>query len=255
MATYDREEMWPQYQPETEKIKENKMNFNEARNLEGQKNAKGYQEGVSMQGTITALIDPQRIFTTNGKPTQRIQLTDAMGESQKVKVFLGNGPDILLSDINTMQSFTDLAMNRYKGAITYMAFWDNMHPPQGQSPATQLNAATQEIIDRHIHPQQTAAGAIQDHMAGPAPAINAAPAAIPQQAYNLPTQTPPPTQQDYEVKERKKVLGMCFTNLLAGRLAAICPTEMEKDLGAIAALWRLSAICIDGTGQVEGPNI
>ena len=221
------------------------MNFQDARNLEGQKNAKGYQEGVSMQGTIMALVDPQRIFTTNGKPTQRIQLKDALGETLKVKVFLGNGPDILQADVNTVQQFTDLAMNRFKGNITYMAFWDNIHPPQ-TPPQSQLNTATQEIIGRYRQP--SAGEQIQDHMAGGQP-VDASGGSYPtpQPAYNPP---PQPTQQDYEVKERKKVLGMCFTNLLSGRLAAICPTEMEKDLGAIAALWRLSAICIDGTGQV-----
>lgn len=222
------------------------MNFQEARNLEGQKNAKGYQQGVSMTGTVRALIDPQRIFTTNGKPTQRIQLQDTAGETLKVKVFLGNGPDIMASDVGTLQSFSDLAMNRFKGNITYMAFWDNMHPPQGQP--TQLTPEKQAIINQA---RGTAGQQIQDRMGGPAPAVNTPPAGTPQQAYNPHPQVPPPTQQDYEAKEREKVLGMCFTNLLAGRLAAICPTEMEKDVGAIAALWRLSAMCIDGTGRVS----
>ncbi len=202
-------------------------NFQEARNLEGQKNDKGYQQGVSMQGTIMALVDPQRIFTTNGKPTQRIQLRDAVGETCKVKVFLGNGPDILQTDVNTLQTFSDLAMNRFKGSITYMAFWDNMHPPQGQP--VQLTPEKQAIIDNQFKqptPQQ-AAGAIKDRMAG---------------------QQPP--QVDYAAKEREKVLGMCFTNILSGRLAAVPASELEKDLGEIAAMWRLAAMCIDGTGRV-----
>ena len=137
MSMYSRDEMRPEYQPETEESKEQEMNFQEARNLEGQKNAKGYQQGVSMTGTIVALVDPQRIFTTNGKPTQRIQLLDDLGESCKVKVFLGNGPDILAADVRTVQSFSDLAMNRYKNNVTYMAFWDNMHPPQAAPPQQQ----------------------------------------------------------------------------------------------------------------------
>ena len=213
------------------------MNFQEARNLEGQKNAKGYQSGVSMTGIVQALVDPQRIFTTNKKPTQQIILVDAQGESQKVKVFLGNGPDMLPADVGTTQTFSDLAMNRYKGNISYMAFWDNMHPPQpAQQGATHLNAATQAIIDRHRQP--LAGQQVQDHMGGQV---------IPDSA--------PILQDNYAAKEREKVLGMCFTNLLAGRLAAVCPTEMEKDMGAIAALWRLAAMCIDGTGRVtEDPN-
>ena len=222
-------------------VKEQKMNFQEARNLEGQKNAKGYQQGVSMTGTIVALVDPQRIFTTNGKPTQRIQLLDDLGESCKVKVFLGNGPDILVADVRTVQSFTDLAMNRYKGNVTYMAFWDNMHPPQGQPTPTHLTAETQAIIDQHLRPQP-AAEAIQDRMGGTVgPNPN---------TYTPPPPTPPPTQQDYQAKEREKLLGMCFTNILAGRMAAAPASELEKDLGEIAAMWRLAAMCIDGTGRV-----
>ena len=218
------------------------MNFQEARNLEGQKNAKGYQQGVSMTGTIQGLIDAQRIFTTNGKPTKRIQLLDALGESLTVKVFLGNGPDILPTDVGTVQQFTDLAMNLYKGNVTYMAFWDNMHPPQGQPQAAHLNAATQAIIDKHRQP--SASQQIMDHVGGQVPR---------DPSTNCPD--PPIPQIDYAAKERKKVLGMCFTNLLSGRLAAVCPTEMEEDLGAIAALWRLAAICIDGTGQItDKPN-
>ncbi len=243
MSMYSRDEMRPEYQPETEESKEQKMNFQEARNLEGQKNAKGYQQGVSMAGQIQALIDPARIFTTNKKPTQRIQLTDAQGETQKVKIFLGNGPDILLTDVGTVQSFSDLAMNRYKGNVTYMAFWDNMHPPQGQPTPTHLTAETQAIIDRH---RETAGQQVMDHVGNVQPVD-------PTSKYPDPP-VPHLTQQDYEAKERKKVLGMCFTNLLSGRLSNMFAVDMEKDLGEIAALWRLAAICIDGTGQIEKPG-
>ncbi len=223
-------------------------NFQEARNLEGQKNAKGYQQGVSMTGTVQALIDPTRIFTTNGKPTQRIQLLDALGESLKVKVFLGNGPDILPTDVGTQQSFTDLAMNRYKGNISYMAFWDNMHPPQGQPQSTQLNAATQAIINSHRPPTAgQAVEAIGNRMVGSEQTSRP----TPQQSQFPPLPDPIPAQVDYAAKEREKVLGMCFTNLLSGRLSNTPAIELEKDLGEIAAIWRLAAMCIDGTGRVE----
>ncbi len=209
-------------------------NFQEARNVEGQKNAKGYQQGVSMTGTIQALVDPQRIFTTNGKPTQRIQLLDALGETCKVKVFLGNGPDIMSTDVGTQQSFTDLAMNRFKNNISYMAFWDSMHAPQGQP--TQLTPEKQAIINQA---RGTAA-----------PPVNGPPAGTPQQAYNPPPQAAPPTQQDYEAKERKKVVGMCFANLLAARLQLTPAVEILQDTGELQAIWQLSNMCIDGMGQV-----
>ena len=227
--------------------KEQEMNFQEARNLEGQKNAKGYQQGVSMTGQILTLIDSARIFTTNQKPTQRITLCDNQGETQRVKVFLGNGPDILLADIGTTQSFTDLVMNRYKGNISYMAFWDNMHPPQGLSPTpeitpTQLNAATQAIIDRHRKP--TAGQQGMDHMGG-AQSVDAS-------GGSYPTPQPPiPTQQDYQAKERKKVVGMCFTNLLAARLTNTLAIEVFADKEELSALWQLANICVDGTAQVD----
>ncbi len=235
------------------------MNFHEARNLEGQNNAKGYQQGVSMIGTVQALIDPQRIFTTNKKPTQRIQLLDAQGETCKVKVFLGNGPDILPSDVGTLQQFTDLAMNKYKGNITYMAFWDNMHPPQGQS--THLNAATQAIIDKHLRPEQ-AAEEIQDHMAGPITPTDPStkypdqpipPARTPiNQTYTPP---PQPTQQDYEAKEREKVIGMCMCGHVNARLVHTPATELLEDKAQFAALWQIATRIVDGTGQVtDGPN-
>ncbi len=211
-------------------------NFQDARNLEGQKDGKGYQVGIDMVGMVVS-IRPKE-FNKQGKPTQQIVIADSMGETQTVKIWLGNGPDIMPTDINTQQSFQQLAVNPWQGKIYYKAFWDNMHPPQ---PSTQLNPQTQAVIDQQFQQPtgQQAAGAIQDRMAPQA----GPPATVPQ------------TQVDYAAKEREKVLGMCFTNLLAGRLAAVCPTEMEKDLGAIAALWRLSAMCIDGTGMVtDKPN-
>ncbi len=116
--------------------------------------------------------------------------------------------------------------------------------PQGP---TQLNPQTQAIINeaRNRSPQQ-AAGAIQDHMAGPVNPIDP--------TSNVPDR-PIPSPQDYAAKEREKVLGMCFTNILAGRMAAIPASELEKDLAEIAAMWRLAAMCIDGTGRVgDTPN-
>ena len=113
-----------------------------------------------------------------------------------------------------------------------------MHPPQDQPQAAHLTPETQAIIDSRLRPKQ-AAQEIENHFGS---------------AVNSPPPVPQPTQQDYEAKERKKVLGMCFTNILAGRMAAVPAFELEKDLGEIAAMWRLAAMCIDGTGQIEKPS-
>ena len=105
--------------------------------------------------------------------------------------------------------------NRFKAVNPQYA-----NQPQQQPQPTQLTPAVQQQINAARSPQQ-AAQQIMDTMGGTA------------------TVTPPNP-------DRERVLGMCFTNLLAGRLAAVCPTEMEKDLGVIAAIWRLAAVCIDG---------
>lgn len=212
------------------------MSFQDARNLEGQKDAKGYQIGVSMIGTIMS-IQPKE-YNKQGKPTQQIVLTDTAGETQKVKVWLGNGPDIQSSDINTQQSFTSLGVNPWQGKMYYKAFWDNMHPPQGQS--THLTAETQAIIDRH---RGTAGQQIMDRMGGNETG--------PVQGSVTSSQN----QVDYKAEERKKIVGMCFTNLLAARLYHVPACEIVDDTGEIAALWQLSNMCFDGTGQVqEGPS-
>ena len=241
MSMYDKDEMYPQYQPEIDEIKENAMSFQDARNLEGQMDAKGYQLGVSMIGTIVS-IQPKE-YNKQGKPTQQIVLTDTVGETQKVKIWLGNGPDILPSDINTQQSFTSLGVNPWQGKIYYKAFWDNMHPPQGE--ATHLNAETQAIIDRH---RGTAGQQVMDRMGGIEPRDPS--------GGSYPTPEPAlPTQRDYQAEERKKIVGMCFTNLLAARLYHVPACEIVDDTGEIAALWQLSNMCFDGTGQVaDQPN-
>ena len=217
------------------------MNFQEARNLEGQKNAKGYQMGVKMPGTVMALIDIKRVFTTNGKPTQQIHLQDSLGETQKVKIFLGNGPDILQTDVTTKQQFTDLAMNRFKGHVTYMAFWDNMHPPQ-----THLNPQTQAIIDEQFQSPtgQQAASAVMDYMGGQqSPNIT-------RKSYTSPPQTSPPTQQDYEAKDRKKAIGMCMHGYLVAEIGRRPLIELFEDKATLQAAYQLGVICVDGMAQV-----
>ena len=215
------------------------MNFQEARNLEGKKNAKGYQAGVSMSGTVQAIIDPQRIFTTNGKPTQRIQLLDDLGESCKVKVFLGNGPDILAADVRTVQSFSDLAMNRYKGQVSYMAFWDNMHPPQGQpQPSTELNSQAQAIIDQQF--KQPAVGQqVQAILSPQAPAPAQQPVPVVGQggqpgAYTPPRQAPPAAQPDWDEIARGKVrCKLVCAAIQSGQLEVSCEDDFEGWMGYI----------------------
>ncbi len=214
------------------------MNFQTVDGLMGQKDSKGYQIGVPGMTSTIREISPAE-YNKQGKHIQQVKLQDSQGRVEKVKIYLGNGPEILPTDVNTLQMFQQVALNDYKGTRYYMAFWDNMHPPQGQPQAAHLNAATQAIIDKHREPQaaEQMAGATADSQRMQGDSFHQ------------------PTQQDYAAKEREKVLGMCFTNLLSGRLSNMFAVDMEKDLGEIAAIWRLAAMCIDGTGRVtEEPN-
>ena len=120
---------------------------------------------------------------------------------------------------------------------------------QGPPQPTQLTPEKQAIINQA---RGTAGQQIQDHLAGSRPGDGGSPPPAP--SYNPPPQTPPPTPQDYEAKERKKVVGMCFTNLLAARLSHTPAVEVLQDTGEIQAIWQLSNMCIDGMGQTGGPD-
>ena len=78
------------------------------------------------------------------------------------------------------------------------------------------------------------------------------PAPPPQQTFQQQIEQPAP--ENYKQAERKKVLGMCFTNLLSARLAAIPATEIVDDIAELQALSSLSAICIDGIGGQPNPG-
>lgn len=248
MAMYDRDEMMPQYQPETYN-KENQMNINELRNAPPQ--TKQYLDAQLLAIGFAKAVPTQR----GQRNVQELEVIDQQGVREKIAYWYdADKPDFAMPPQQVGQWIRWIVKTKPNGQYLNISGYPEKAAQPPQQPATQLTPATQVIIDeaRNRSPQQ-AAGQAQDYMAGPP--INAAPAGTPQQVYNPPPQTPPPTQQDFAAKEREKILGMCFTNLLSGRLAAVCPTEMEKDLGAIAALWRLAAFCVDGTGQVgEVPN-
>ena len=64
----------------------------------------------------------------------------------------------------------------------------------------------------------------------------------------------PPTQQNRGVSDRKKVLGMCFTNLLSARLANTPAVELVDNKAELEALSRLAGFCVDGTSGMERGN-
>ncbi len=63
----------------------------------------------------------------------------------------------------------------------------------------------------------------------------------------------PPTQQHHGVPDRKKVLGMCFTNLLSARLANTPAVELVDNKAELDALSRLAGFCVDGVARHGGP--
>jgi len=158
------------------------VDFQSVRNINGQKDNKGYQKGVEMKGMIVSVEEKK--FSDKGKPFQQVMIKDGPGETEKVKVYLGNGPDILPSDVNTLQLFT-VSPNPYQNTMYYMGFWDSTHPPQGQ-PAPQQGFHPQGGNPAHAAPINAAMAANNMQYQQPA-----------QQAYQPPQAPPPPVQQAY----------------------------------------------------------
>ena len=106
------------------------MNFQIVDGLEGQKDGKGFQVGVpEMTATVREIDEAE--YNKKGKHIQQAKLQDSQGRVEKVKIYLGNGPVLEPKDVGTLQMFQQVAPNRFKNNMYYMAFWDNMHPPQG----------------------------------------------------------------------------------------------------------------------------
>lgn len=218
------------------------MNIAELRNAPPQTSQ--YLDAQLLSIGLAKVVDTPR----GQRCVQELQVVDQQGQKEKIAYWFDvDKPDLAMPQQQLNQWLQWKVKTKPNGQYLNISGYPEKAAQQPQQQPTQLNPQTQGIIDQQFQQPtgQQAAGAIQDRMAP-----QAGPPVTPPQ-----TQVPPPTQVDYAAKEREKVLGMCFTNLLSGRLAAVCPTEMEKDLGAIAAIWRLAAMCIDGTGQIEGPNI
>ena len=148
------------------------MDFQSVRNINGQKDNKGYQKGVEMKGMIVSVEEKK--FSDKGKPFQQVMIKDGPGETEKVKVYLGNGPDILPSDVNTLQLFT-VSPNPYQNTMYYMGFWDSTHPPQGQ-PAPQQGFHPQGGNPAHAAPINAAMAANNmQYQPTPPPAWNPPP--------------------------------------------------------------------------------
>ncbi len=110
------------------------MSFEKVRNLLGQKDQQGYQIGLGEMVCNVVSVSPKE-WNKKGKPIQKVQITDEEGETQKVTIYLGNGPDILDTDVGTLQRFNQVKPNSFKNNTYYQAFWSSMSPPE-QLPAS-----------------------------------------------------------------------------------------------------------------------
>ena len=112
------------------------MNFASIRaTLKGQD---GYYPKIDMVG-ILQVADAAKFDQTSGKKTQQIQVTDNAGESNKVKIYLGDNPDF--NNGMTNQSLNlSVSQNPYKGKMYYAGFYNSnaQTPPQTTPPAQNL---------------------------------------------------------------------------------------------------------------------
>jgi len=117
------------------------MSFQKVRELLGQKDLKGYQLGLNELTGQLVSYEPKK-YTENGKPFQQAVIADEAGEVQKVKIYLGNGPEFQPTDVGTQQRFTSVKPNSFKNNMYYAAFWASMSPPTQlpASPQTPQNA-------------------------------------------------------------------------------------------------------------------
>lgn len=222
------------------------MTINELRNAPPQ--TKQYLDAQLLNIGFPKAVNTQR----GQRNVQELQVVDRQGVQEKIAYWYDvDKPDFAMPPQQVNQWLRWVVKTKPNGQyLNISGYPEHAVQPQATRPnaptqaiigqhrqATQLTPETQRIIDSHQPP--TAGQQVMDHFGGQEPRTTKYP------------EPPIPTQQDYEVKEREKVLGMCFTNLLSGRLAGIPAIEIEQDKAEIAALWRLAAMCIDGTGRVQ----
>jgi len=129
------------------------MSFEKVRALLGQKNLQGYQLGLGkLTGTLVSFSPKE--WNKKGKPLQQAVVRDELGETRKVKIYLGNGPEFQENDINTLQRFTNVRPNSFKGNMYYQAFWDSMTPPDASVPPQDASQSTNSPQGQNNPPTQ-----------------------------------------------------------------------------------------------------
>lgn len=118
------------------------MNFQSVDAVLGQQDEKGYQIRVAMRATVGQIFPSE--FNKKGKKTQNIFLTDGVGIEHKVKIYIGNNPDINSGDSGEFI----VGPNPYENKMYYSGFI------QGQLQAGQQQAPQQQGNQAGYQPQQ-----------------------------------------------------------------------------------------------------
>ncbi len=143
-----------------------------------------------------------------------------------------------------------------QGQKEKIAYWFDANKPDFAMPPQQINQWLQwkvktkpngQYLNISGYPEKGAEQSQQAYM--PPPPVQQPP---PQQTFQQ--QIEQPVAEDYKQAERKKILGMCFTNLLTARLATVPAVEIIADIAELQALSKLSSICIDGVGGTANPE-
>lgn len=108
------------------------MNFEQVRQIAGQKDDKGYQSKLTMFGIVDS-VGQIEFNQKTGAKCQKIGIRDISGEQQTVKIYLGNGPELTMNHVQQKLSF-DVGPNPYQNKMYYAGFWNSSQQTyQGQS--------------------------------------------------------------------------------------------------------------------------
>ncbi len=137
------------------------MNFTMVESVAGQNDSDGYQVKVKLNCIVGTMGEAE--FSKKGSKFQQVTLTDSSGRTEKVKIWLGNGPDIVLGQMGQTLTF-DIGPNPYKGKMYYAGFWDSnaaQVPQQAQQQPQQAAPRTPQQATQQANQsiQQAAQGA------------------------------------------------------------------------------------------------
>jgi len=122
------------------------MNFNQIRQAMGQVGQDGYTVKVAMVGNLDS-VEAVKFNEKSGKRTQQVWITDSNAEQCRVKIMLGNNPD-LTPHMAEKHTFSIAAyVSNYDGQTYYSGFCNlpkaaqappqGPNAPQGQQPYPQ----------------------------------------------------------------------------------------------------------------------